>query len=140
MGNARFRHINIRLLAILAIIAIMATAAYGFAAGNTFSDGAGSAGDGFGQVSGFAVSNVHYTMDESNPAYVTGVTFDLDSAATAAQVRFGSGASAPYTWSSTYTCDGVGTGSPYTSWTCTVSGSDQISVQSVTQLDVAATN
>ncbi len=37
MGTVRFRRFNLRLLVVLAIIAIMATAAYGFAASNTSS-------------------------------------------------------------------------------------------------------
>ncbi len=102
MGTVRFRRFNLRLLVVLAIIAIMATAAYGFAASNTVDPS--HAGDGQGTISGYNVSNIKYTMDTANPADISGVDFTLDQTANSAQVRFGTGAAAPYTWSGTYTC------------------------------------
>ncbi len=136
MGTVRFRRVNLRLLVVLAIIAIMATSAYGFAASNKFdSNKGGTAGDGAGKISGFTVSNVHYTMNTGNPALITSVAFDLDSNATSATVRF---ADSTGTFGNVYSCDAVG-GTPATSWTCDVSA-DAITVSSVEQLDVAAVN
>ena len=63
------------------VVLVFATAAYAFAAGNTFSDATNSAGDGADTISGYDVSNVNYTLDTSNPANVTFVDFDLDAAA-----------------------------------------------------------
>jgi hypothetical protein len=56
-----------------ALALILATAAYGFAAANTVP---GSfAGDGSGTISGYTVSNVHYTLDTTSPARITSVSF-----------------------------------------------------------------
>ncbi len=134
MGTVRARRFNLRLLVVLAIIAIMATAAYGFAASNTVNPS--HAGDGSGAISGYTVSKVHYTMDTINPANVSGVSFELDQPANTAQVRFGTGAG-PFTWSGTYSCNPV-TAAPDTQWTCPVNVNDHITVASITQLDVAA--
>ncbi len=134
MGTVRFRRVNLRLLVVLAIIAIMATAAYGFAAGNTVADG-GKAGDGSGDISGFTVSNIHYTMDTGNPALITGVSFSLDSKATTATVKF---AGADNNFGTAYSCDAVG-GAPAKDWTCDVSDG-ALTVLSVEHLDVAAVN
>ncbi len=132
MGNARFRRINLRLLAIIAILAIMATAAYGFAASNTVQSS--RAGDGFGAVSGYKVSNIQYTMDTANPANIASVRFTLNQSAGSAQVRFGDSAG---NFGTGFPCGVTGGGStPATDWTCAITSS--VSVASVYNLDVAA--
>lgn len=68
------------------VVLVFATAAYAFAASNTFSDPTNSAGDGADTISGYTISNVEYTLDTSNPANVTQVEFDLDAAATDVKV------------------------------------------------------
>ena len=68
------------------IMLVFATAAYAFAASNTFSDATNSAGDGVDTISGYVVSNVEYTLDTANPANVTQVEFDLDAPATTVKV------------------------------------------------------
>jgi hypothetical protein len=68
------------------VVLVFATAAYAFAASNTFSDPTNSAGDGADTISGYTVSNVAYTLDTSNPANVTFVDFDLDADATTVKV------------------------------------------------------
>lgn len=73
-----------RRLVALAVFAIVAMSAFGFAAQNTISNG-GKAGDGYGQISGYVVTNVHYS---TTGADITGVTFHLDSSATTASVGF----------------------------------------------------
>jgi hypothetical protein len=120
-----FRRVNLRLLVVLAIIAIMATAAYGFAASNTVPTS--RAGDGSGAISGYKVSNVHYTMDQNNPTNITEVDFDLNHTANTVQVRLVSNGG----W---FTCDPV-TAAPDMSWTCTISG---VTVAAANSLEVAA--
>lgn len=39
-----------------------------------------SAGDGSGTISGYAVSNVHYTLDTNNPSTVTNLSFTINPA------------------------------------------------------------
>ncbi|MEO8541880.1 MAG: hypothetical protein ABI577_19225, partial [bacterium] len=71
-----------RRLAALAIFAVVAMSAFGFAAANTFPSGAGTAGDGQAGVSGGAVTNVQYAVSGTT---ITGVEFDYST--TAANVR-----------------------------------------------------
>lgn len=75
-----------RRLAALAIFAIIAMSAFGFAAGNTFS-GQNRAGNGTDAISGFNVSNIHYSLQAGNGAYLDGVSFDLNQPASEVQVR-----------------------------------------------------
>jgi hypothetical protein len=65
-----------RRLAALAIFAVVAMSAFGFAAANTFSQGGGVAGDGHTAVSGGDVTNIHYTVNNANR--ITDVSFDYD--------------------------------------------------------------
>lgn len=113
-----------RRLAVLAIFAIIAVSAFGFAAGNTVN--ASKAGDGAGGVSGYTVSNVHYTLDGTDPSLIDAVDFDLDADAdaTSVKVQFNSSGS----W---YGC----TGGP-TSFSCDVAAA--ATVLSVTSLRVVA--
>lgn len=73
-----------RRLAVLAIFAIVAVSAFGFAANNTFNGGtdAGRAGDGTGTIAGYNVTTIHYVFDANNPAEIDEVHFTLDAAAT----------------------------------------------------------
>ncbi len=137
MGTVRFRRVNLRLLVVLAVIAIMATAAYGFAASNKFdTNKGGTAGDGAGKISGYTVSNVHYTMNTGNPALITSAAFHLDSDATSATVRF---ADSSGTFGNVYSCSPTSGPTPSQDWTCDVSAG-AITVSSVSQIDVAAVN
>jgi hypothetical protein len=54
---------------------IVATSGFAFAAANTVPDS--NAGEGTGTIAGFTVSGIHYTLDTSNPAAITGVQFSL---------------------------------------------------------------
>jgi hypothetical protein len=99
-----------RRLAALAVFAIVAMSAFGFAAANTFPDEAGSAGIGDGDVSGFEVTAVGYGLQNNDPTYINEVHFTLDEAASEVHVRF---------------YDGVGaTGTPSDWFPCTESGTD----------------
>ncbi|MGD0707712.1 MAG: hypothetical protein ABSA51_04585 [Anaerolineaceae bacterium] len=110
---------------VVVIIALsITTVAYAYAAGNTVP--ATTAGDGTGVISGYTVTNVVYTLDATNPANISKVTFTLSAAATVVQVS-------------------VTGATPYTS--CTVSGGTSVTctfgteptVTSATSLRVIAT-
>jgi len=70
--------INPRRLLLLAALGIMAMAVVGYAYSNTVP--ASHAGDGNGAVSGYTVTNIHYTLDGTNPANTTSVSFTVDTA------------------------------------------------------------
>lgn len=65
-----------RRLAALAVFAIIAMSAFGFAASNTF-PGANRAGTGTDTVSGYQVTNIHYVLNSAADA-ATDVTFTLN--------------------------------------------------------------
>lgn len=122
----RFRRINLRLLVMLAVLAILATAAYGFAASNTV--GASRAGDGSGAISGYHVTAVAYTLDSSNPTLIAGVSFTTNAAATNVKAQL----TAAGAWYPCTTSDG-------TSWTCTAASSgDETAVSAADSLRVVA--
>lgn len=62
----------------LAALGIVAMAVVGYANSNTVPDS--HAGDGFGSVSGYTIDNIHYTLDGTNPANTTSVSFTVDTA------------------------------------------------------------
>jgi hypothetical protein len=76
-----------RILVAFAVAMILSASAYGFAAANTFTNGPSGAGDGNQAISGFAISNVAYTMDASTPSNITSVAFDIAPASGAAAAK-----------------------------------------------------
>ena len=114
-----------RRLAVLAVFAIVAVSAFGFAASNTVNDS--RAGDGAGTVLGYTVSNIEYTLNDADPSLLDAVDFDLNNNAGTdnAAVQFNSAGN----W---YDC----TGGP-TSFSCDVS-SGNVTVASVSGLRVVA--
>ena len=74
------RHIVIspRRLIMLGILGLVAVATIGFAAANTVDPS--NAGDGQAAISGYTVTNVHYTLDTNNPSQVSDVSFTLSPA------------------------------------------------------------
>ena len=115
-----------RRLAALAIFAVVAMSAFGFAAGNTFS-GQNRAGNGTDGISGFNVSNIHYSLQAGNGAYLDGVSFDLNQPASEVQVRFDAGS-----W---ITCGA--SGGVNNAVNCAVPASS-VTVASAAQLEVSA--
>ena len=57
------------------LVLILSVAVYGFAAANTVP--ASYAGDGSGLISGYDITNIHYTLNAANPANIQTVTFDI---------------------------------------------------------------
>lgn len=85
-----FRLPRVRRLGPLAVLPVIAATVIALTATNTI---AGSrAGDGSAAVSGYVVTNIHYTLNAANPASVDAVRFDLDAAATAVRARVNAGA------------------------------------------------
>ena len=80
-----FRFVKPRVLAALGFGAIVAVTASGFAAANTVPTSKG--GDGAGSISGYAVSNIKYVLNASDPRNIDSVTFDVDVAPPAALPR-----------------------------------------------------
>ncbi len=76
-----------RLLMLTTLLVLLAVLAYGFAAQNTVP--ASYAGDGQAAVSGYTVSNVHYTLNASNPSIIDSVSFDLDQSASEVHAALG---------------------------------------------------
>jgi hypothetical protein len=118
----RKRKRRIALVALLAFV--LGTTAFAYAASITFNgaSNAGAAGQGSGDISGYDVTNILYTLDDNDPSNLTGVTFEL-SPATATTVK--AKINAMGSWS---TC----TGGP--TWTCALTGT----ALSATSLQVAA--
>jgi hypothetical protein len=72
MGHRLF---TVRRLVVLLGAAVVAVAVGGFAASNTVP--ATGAGDGSGNITGFTISNVHYTLDAIDPTRIAQTTFTL---------------------------------------------------------------
>lgn len=80
-GNGMRLRRTRRAFAAVAIAAMLGTATYALTASNTFASATNQAGQGAQTISGFAVSNVSYTLDAVNPENYSAVDFDLDGAA-----------------------------------------------------------
>jgi hypothetical protein len=59
----------------MAIFAVVAVSAFGFAAANTVP--ASNAGDGSGAINGYTVSAISYSLDGTNPSLLDSVDFTL---------------------------------------------------------------
>ena len=111
-----FRSKNrVRRLAAVAVIAVLAMAAFGFAAANTVP--ASKAGDGSGAITGYIVSGITYTLDTNNPSNLSDVAFTLDAAATT--VRAATNGNSP-----TVACTNTGGNN----WTCPIAASTNSAV------------
>jgi hypothetical protein len=113
-----------RRLAVLAIFAILATSAFGFAAQNNVPDSL--AGDGDGDISGYEISNISYTLSDTTIGNVDEVSFTLDADASSVKVGFNSPATV-------FDCDVTGG----TSVSCDLSG-DTVTALAITSLRVVS--
>jgi hypothetical protein len=68
----------LRLLTSLAVAGTLAGGAYAFTAANTVP--ATTVGSGSGTVSGYTVTNIHYTLDATTPSNIDSVTFSVSPA------------------------------------------------------------
>ena len=71
MGIAHF--LRLRTFFGVAIVLVLATAAYGFAAANTVSSS--GAGDGNGAISGYTIDSIGYTLNAADPSKLDTVRF-----------------------------------------------------------------
>jgi hypothetical protein len=118
----RKRKRRIALVALLAFV--LGTTAFAYAASITFNggDNARHAGQGSGTISGYNVTNIHYTLSDTDPSTITGVTFSLNpNTATTVKAKIGGATD----WA---VCTG---GAP---WACPVTGD----AASAASLEVAA--
>jgi hypothetical protein len=77
--------IRTRPLMLALVLLAVAGAVWAFTASNTVP--ASRAGIGDNTISGYTVSNVTYTLDNSNPAKIASVAFVLDQPATTVRVK-----------------------------------------------------
>ncbi len=119
-----------RRLAAVAVFAIVAMSAFGFAATNNFT-GQNRAGNGSDAISGFNISGIGYGLQDSNPHYLDEVHFTTNQAASEVQVRFSDGAVTP-TYTNWYACTESGT-----SVSCDIDD-DQVEVIDANSLEVSA--
>jgi hypothetical protein len=115
-------------IGVVGVIAGLSVGAYVFTASNTVP--ATKAGDGSNTISGYTVSNVHYTLNSTNPQNVDSFNFSVDTAPVAGStvkariVSTGSFVTCSFS-GTTITCPGSGT----------LSG---VSVSSLDNFDVVA--
>ncbi len=69
------RFLRPRTMVAVLLVLILSVAVYGFAAANTVP--ASTAGDGTGVISGYTISNIHYTLNATNPGNIQTVTFTI---------------------------------------------------------------
>ena len=69
------RFLRPRTLVAVLLVLILSVAVYGFAAANVVPPT--SAGDGFGLISGYTISNIHYALNNANPGNIETVTFTI---------------------------------------------------------------
>jgi hypothetical protein len=119
-----------RIILSLLLIVLLMFVSYAFAAANTVPQT--GAGDGQGTISGYTVTNVHYTLSSPAPTSITAVSFTITPAAGVGQVvwvqvRLVSTGS----W---FTCDV--SGAPVV--TCDTTGSGGVTVAAADQFRVVA--
>lgn len=66
-----------RLLIAIAILGLLLAGAFGFTAANTVPDT--KAGDGSGTITGYTITNVHYTLNGTDGSIIDAIDFDVDS-------------------------------------------------------------
>ncbi|HNP69997.1 MAG TPA: hypothetical protein PLO33_01890 [Kouleothrix sp.] len=121
----------LRIAIALGLLVLLSATAYGFAASNTVPEN--GAGDGQATISGYAVTNVTYTLNATTPTNLDKVEFDVAPSAgadppTTVRVKLISSGS---TW---YSCTAPTTG---TTWSCATT-SPSVTASAVNQLQVVA--
>ncbi|RLD04093.1 MAG: hypothetical protein DRI32_06325 [Chloroflexi bacterium] len=103
------RLFSFRTTTVVLLALILSAVAYGFAAANTVD--ASKAGEGEGAVSGYAITNIHYTLDVSgDPGTITNVTFTTDVAVPAGGTVYVVAEDVPFTTQvASDSCTGLGT-------------------------------
>jgi hypothetical protein len=110
---------------IVLLVLIFATAAFAFAAGNTFAVSP-RAGDGFTGISGYRVETVNYNLNAGTPSNIDSVDLTLDAAASEVKISLVNGGTI-------YDCTGAGT-----NWNCDTTVTVQATVSAANELRVIA--
>ena len=113
-----------RMIAAGSIAAVMGLAGSAFTAANTLPADT-QAGDGARAITGYAVSDVHYVLNATNPENIDSVTFNVDTAPPTGATMKIKLVAAGSTW---YTCTNVTTALTCTTTGATVAGSDNLRV------------
>jgi hypothetical protein len=117
-----------KMFVVVLVVLVFATAAFAFAASNTVPTS--YAGDGFGTISGYTVSNIAYGLNGTTPSNLDSVSFTLSAAANTVKIKLVA------TGTTYYDC--AATNAPTnTNWSCTTTGA---TVSAADQLRVIATN
>ncbi len=137
-GLAMHRHLIAKVVgAVVLMTALGGGVASAFTAGNSVNTSL--AGEGVGAVSGYVVSNIHYTITQEeapvigNDAVISGVSFTLNNPASSAGYAL-------YDANNNAVGGGTCTNTNNYNWTCTEANNGYAPVYQVTQLDVTAAN
>ena len=103
--------LSLKTLPVLAFAGLVAVAGSGYAAANTVPTS--KVGDGAGAISGYAISQIRYGLNSSNPINIDTVSFVLDSAPAAGSTVKVKLVASGSTW---YSCT---LGTPATNVSCT---------------------
>lgn len=120
-----------RRMILVALLGLVAVATYGFAAANTVP--ATNAGSGAAGISGYGVTNIHYTLNSTNPTNIDSLSFTLTpglATGGATRISLNGGSS----WLATGACTSSGPGATSTI-TCAAAGT---AVTALTNLNVVA--
>jgi hypothetical protein len=123
---------NIKVLIIALVVLVLAASSYAFAAAITGIPDS-KAGTGSGTVTGYAVTNVAYTFNTTNPGNIDLVSFTLDSVATVGKIQLETGG----TWYSCIDFDGV---AAVNDWTCDTTVGTQATVALMDILTIVASD
>ena len=98
-----------KLVLVVLLVMVLSAASYAFAATNTVPNS--YAGDGKGAIAGYAVTNITYGLNGSNPSLIDSVSFTLDQTADTVKAELSDTDGTSTAWSSdcgevsgTYTC------------------------------------
>lgn len=131
MGIRRIRTGRIRRVGIVGGIVLgllVATAVNALVASNTVPGT--QAGSGAGTISGYAVTNVVYNLNSTNPANIDSVALTLDGSASTVRIKLDSASSTYYPAAN---CTSSGN-----NWTCTTISPSQATVAGANQLSVVS--
>jgi len=124
---------NFKVLMLVFVVVVIAGSAYAFAASNTIADNA--AGYKASVVPGYAVTNIVYDLDSTDPTLVDAITFDIapsSGAAVAAIVKIQTESSGSWT-----SCTLQAGTAPSMEATCTFGS---LALEDVTALNVLASS
>jgi hypothetical protein len=121
--------VRFKFLALVTFSVVVMSVGFGFAAQNTVDES--SAGDGWAEISGYNVTNVQYTLNNTNPQNLDNVKFNISGGHGKPGTVKAKLVQNSSTW---FDCTSSSTSAPY-AYTCTTTG---VSVQNANELRVIA--